>query len=151
MEMHSSDVVMFVRSAKVIKLVTPPDAHNEVMGAMEKAGFYTVAAGAGSWGVHATGGGTAFFDGGRFGNRPIFDQELPEDEAETVYRVFRKVREKGGRLHLVDVGKETAFRRLIEEHLKHLPRFPVLVRPDGRRLVGPEECTDAQLDKFLAD
>lgn len=142
---------MFIKSMRVISLVTPSDAQNEVMGAMEANGHYTWASNFGGYGGHATGGGTAFFDGGRFGDRPVYDKELPEDETEAIRLVFRKVREKGKTLHLVDVGKESPLRRMIEERWKHLKHFPVLVRPDGRRLEGPKECTEARLDEFLKD
>jgi len=151
MELHPSDVLMYVKSKKVVSLMTPAEAQNEVMGSMEEHGHYTWGSNFGSWGGHATGGGTSFFDGGRYGNRPVFDQELPEDEAEVVRLVCRKVRERGRTLHLVDVGKESALRRLIQEHLKHIRRFPVLMRPHGRRLEGPDECTEAGLDEFLTD
>jgi hypothetical protein len=103
------------------------------------------------YGGHSTGGGTAFFDGGIFANKPIYDEELPEDQADAVRRAFRTVQGAGRKLHLVDIGKESAFRRVIEEHLHHLRKFPVLVRPDGRRLEGPEECTESRLKAFLED
>jgi hypothetical protein len=142
---------MYVRSRKTILLVTPPNAVNEAMAGMEAHGYYTFGVIGGTYGGHATGGGTSLFDGGRFGNKPVFDEELPEDEAEAVDLVARKVREGGRRLHVVDVGKESALRRLIEDHRHHLKRFPVLLRPDGRRLEGPEEFTEAKLAAFLKD
>jgi len=151
MELHPSDVLMFVKSKRVVSIVTPPGARSEVMAAMEDHGHYTWGSAYGGYGGHATGGGTAFFDGGHFGNKPVIKEELPEAETEAVRLVYRKVREAGRTLHLVDVGKESAFRRLIEEHLRHLRHFPVLMRPDGRRLEGPEECTETRLDAFLAD
>ena len=151
MELHSSDVVMYVKSQRTILRVTPPDAVNEVMAGMEAHGYYTFGAIPGSYGGHVTGGGTALFDGGRFGNKPVFDEELPEDEAEALDLVARKVQESGRRLHVVDVGRESALRRLIEDRLHHLKRFPVLLRPDGRRLEGPEDFTEARIAAFLKD
>jgi hypothetical protein len=151
MELHPSDVLIFVKSSRVVSLVTPPDAQNEVMAALESHGYCTFGVGAGSWGGHATGGGSAFFDGGHFGNKPVFEEELPEDQANAIRLVYRKVQAAGRTLHLVDVGRESAARRLIQEHLKHLQHFPVLIRPDGRRLEGPQSFTEAALDAFLKD
>lgn len=153
-KLHPSDVLMFVKSTNEIMLITPPDARNEVMAAWEKSGYASFAAGGG--GVFVTAGrggspGETTYGEGRFGNKPIYHKELPEDQAAAIRLVYRKVHEKGRTLHLVDVGKESAPRRLLAEHLKHLRSFPVLMRPDGRRLEGPAAITEARLDEFLAD
>jgi hypothetical protein len=142
------DVLVYVRSEDVIQRVTPPDAQNEVVSALKGQGFYTF--GPTGWAGPVAISDTAF-NAGNFANKPITSRELPEDEEEAVRLVLKIALAKGKNVHLVDVGKESALRRLIEERLHHLRHYPVLVRPDGRRLEGLQNVTPGQLEAFLSD
>jgi len=142
------DVLLFVDSEKVIRTL-PPDAQDPTIRALRENGSYTFW-GAGYAGHGAISGGT-LFDAGRFGNKPVKSRELTDAENDAIHLVWRVLHEKGRTLHIVDVGKESALRRVIQEHLHHLRTFPVLVRPDGRRLEGLEEFTLENLEKFLSD
>lgn len=88
---------------------------------------------------------------GYFGNKPIQERGIPEAEQESIQRVISLANDQRRPFHIVDVGKESVLRRVIEEHLHHLHRFPVLVRPDGRRLEGTENFTSENLAEFLSD
>jgi hypothetical protein len=141
------DVLMYVKSEDIIRWVLPPDAQDEALRAFRERGYYACPV-IGNWGGHSAG---SFFDAGYFGNKPVRDKKLPELEADAIDRAWVAVHAKGKRLHIVDVGKESELRRVIEEHLHHLHSFPVLVRPDGRRLEGTESFSKENLDRFLSD
>jgi hypothetical protein len=145
------DVLMFIKSTRVIEYVTPPDARDAAIAGMTQDGHYTFTAAAGSYSIHGGIFGDTVFDSGRYGNKPIFDKELPEDEARATRVVFETAHAKHRTVHVVDIGRESALREYIEEHLHHLKSFPVLMRPDGRRLEGCANCTPEKLEKFLAD
>ncbi|MGA9839357.1 MAG: hypothetical protein WBF81_02970 [Thermoplasmata archaeon] len=142
------DVLMYVRSEETIRLVLPPDAQNEVIQGMRSQGYHTVtfSSGLGSGRVMGTS-----FNSGYYGNKPVREKELSEAEVEAIGVAWTAIREKGKTLHIVDVGRESALRRVIEEHLHHLEHFPVLVRPDGRRLEGVQNFTLRNLETFLSD
>lgn len=143
------DVLMFVNSLRIVRTL-PLDAQDEAIRSLRDGGHYPFWAGTFGYAGHG-GSGSTVFDSGRFGGKPVIEKELSPEEEEAIRLVLRLVREKGKTLHLVDVGKESALRRAFEEHLHHLRRFPVLVRPDGRRLEGIKEFTPENLEKFLAD
>jgi hypothetical protein len=145
-EVGHRDVLMFINSWKIVRTL-PPDAQNEAIGALRDHGCFTYLASAMSG---HTGAGTAF-ESGRFGAKPILRAELSDDERATIGLVYRLVHERGMTLHIVDVGRESALRKYITEHLHHLHDFPVLVRPDGRRLEGLDAFTSESLASFLAD
>jgi hypothetical protein len=140
------DVLMYIKSEETIRLVLPPDCHDEALRGLRSQGFYSVAPGP-SYAFHV---GTSS-DVGNFGNKPILDKEIPEAETEALRRTWAAVYAKHKTLHVVDVGKESALRRVIEEHRHRLQEFPVLVRPDGRRLEGTKNFSDENLAKFLSD
>jgi hypothetical protein len=142
------DVLLYIKSEDIVVRVLPPDAADEAIRSLRANGHYSLPPGQGYSGHWGTG---SFFDAGRFGNKPVRAKELPEGEEDAIRRVWAAVQEKGKRLHIVDVGKESALRRVIGEHLHHLQNFPVLVRLDGRRLEGVENFTEAGLEKFLSD
>ncbi len=142
------DVLIYIKSEDVVRRVLPPDAHDEAIGALRSGGWYTfLPAG---YGGHAGTSSTAY-DGPHYGYKPIMGKEVPEAEEDAIERAGATVFAHGRRLHVVDVGKESALRRLISEHLHHLKNFPVLCRPDGRRLEGADEFTQENLEKFLRD
>jgi hypothetical protein len=145
------DVLMFIKSTRVIEYLTPPDARDAAIAGLTRDGHYTFSAAAGSYSIHGGIFGSTVFDSGRYGNKPILDKELPEEEVEATRAVFQAARAKGRTVHVVDVGRESALREYISEHLHHLKAFPVLMRPDGRRLEGCANCTPEKLEKFLAD
>lgn len=145
-DVQRSDVLMFVKSESHIVAVLPPDYQNEAIASTRSTGGYTFPPITG----HASGGGQAAW-GESLGGRPIHQTELPADEEMALDRVARALAAKAGRLHVVDVGKQSSLRRYIEDRLHHLTNFPVLVRPDGRRLEGCSSFTDSNLAKFLAD
>jgi hypothetical protein len=147
-QVDPGDVLLYVKSEDHIRCVLPPDAHDEAIAASRASGYYTFWPG--GWAGHATGSSQALYMGS-LGNKPVLDKELPEDEVEAIRRVGAAIAAKSKRLHIVDVGTESSLRRYIEEHLHHLKRFPVLVRPDGRRLEGCDEFTDEKLESFLTD
>lgn len=144
------DVLMFVNSLRIVRTL-PPDAQDEALRALRDGGHYPFWAGTFGYAGHGGASGSTLWDSGRYGGKPIVENELTPDEEEAIRLVLRLVQERSKTLHIVDVGKETAFRRFIEEHRHHLRRFPVLVRPDGRRLEGIEEFTSEKLEAFLSD
>jgi hypothetical protein len=148
---HDRDVLMYVKSETVIRRVLPPNAQDEGIRAFQEYGHLTYYAPIGQTGGHSGFVGSTVFDSGRFGNKPILDKELTEEEADAVQLVWKVAHEKGRTIHIVDVGKESALRRLIEEHRHHLHRFPVLIRPDGRRLEDVHNFSEESLERFLAD
>ena len=146
---HSRDVLLYIKSEEVIRLVLPSDAHDAALAALRDGGYYTyygLAAHSASSGLSETA-----FKAGHFENRPVMGQEIPESEDEAIRRAGMAVVAHGRRMHVVDVGKESAPRRIIEEHLHHLKRFPVLCRPDGRRLEGADQFTQENLEQILRD
>jgi hypothetical protein len=145
------DVLMFIRSTRVIEYVTPPNARDAAIAGLTESGHYTFTPAAGSYAIHGGIFGGTVFDSGRYGNKPILDKELPQDEIDATRAVFRAAHAKHRTVHVVDVGRESALREYISEHLHHLKSFPVLMRPDGRRLEGCANCTPEKLEKFLAD
>ncbi|MFZ1023558.1 MAG: hypothetical protein WAN87_05435 [Thermoplasmata archaeon] len=144
----SGDVLIYVKSEDMIRWVLPPDAQDEGLRGFRDSGYYTCPVAGGKWGAHSAG---LDHNAGYFGNRPVRDKELPEEEAAAIDRAWVALRAKGKTIHIVDVGKESALRRVIEEHRHHLRSFPALVRPDGRRLEGTPNFTKENLDKFLSD
>jgi len=140
------DVLLFVKSEDIIRMVLAPDAQDEVLRAYRARGYCTPPM-ASLRGLPISPGPGA----GYFGNKPVRDKEIPEAEQEAIQRALSFVHQKGKSLHIVDVGKESALRRVIAEHLHHLHNFPVLVRPDGRRLEGSESFSNENLEKFLSD
>jgi hypothetical protein len=149
-QVEPSDVILYVKSEKVIRSVLPPGAQDEAIRAFHAFGSVTCAPQS-YYGGHGGFIGSTAFDSGRFGNKPILTEELPEEEEAALRLVWKVAYEKRRTLHIVDAGKESALRRLIEEHLHHLDHFPVLLRPDGRRLEDVKDFTEEQLDRFLAD
>jgi hypothetical protein len=145
---HPQDVLLYIKSEDVIRLVLPPDAHDEALGALRTGGYYTFqgAPYSSQAGVSAT-----TFPASQYGNQAITEKTIPESEDDAIRRAGRAVLAHGRRMHVVDVGKESAPRRIISEHLHHLKKFPVLCRPDGRRLEGADEFTDENLEKILRD
>ena len=142
------DVLMYIKSADVIQRVMPQEAHHEVMRAITERGYATLSPTTIYGGSRLAG---YAYDAGNFGGKPVRAKEIPEAEEEAICRAWDAVREKGKTLHVVDVGRESGPRRLIEEHLHHLRDFPVLVRPDGRRLEGSRNFNATNLEKFLSD
>jgi hypothetical protein len=149
-KVRHEDVLMFIRSIRVIESVLPPDARDAAIANLEQQGEYTFMTGPGYAG-HGGFIGASMFDAGRMGGKPVMDEELPEEEVEATRAVFRAAHAKGRTVHVVDVGRESSIRRYISEHLHHMTDFPVLMRPDGRRLDGCANCTPEKLEKFLAD
>lgn len=145
-EVSPRDVLLYVKSEEIIRMVTPPDAQDEVLRAYRARGYCTPPLAALRGLPIAPGPGAGYF-----GNKPIREREVPEEDRDSIQRVASLLRERGQSLHIVDVGKESVLRRVIAEHLHHLHRFPVLVRPDGRRLEGTESFTDENLARFLSD
>lgn len=145
-EVTDRDVLMYVKSEEVIRWVLPPDAQDEGLRAFRAGGYYTCWLQPG-YGGHSAG---SFFEAGHFENKPVRDKQLPEGESDAIDRACAAIYAHGKSLHIVDVGKESALRRVIEEHLHHLHSFPVLVRLDGRRLEGIESFTQESLEEFLS-
>ncbi|MGC2789678.1 MAG: hypothetical protein WA547_06445 [Thermoplasmata archaeon] len=146
-ELDARDVLMYIKSEDTIVKVLPPDSHEEFVRAYRANGYSTMPS------YPAAAGRLSGYpiDQENFANKPVRAKELPEAEEDAIRRAWDQIRAKGKTLHVVDVGKESALRRVIEEHLHHLHQFPVLVRPDGRRLEGIQSFTAEALDKFLSD
>jgi len=142
---------MFIKSTRVIEYVTPPGARDEAILGLQQQGQYTFFAGPAAYSIHGGISGSTTFDSGRYGNKPIFDEELPAEEIEATRNVFEAAHAKHRTVHVVDVARESPLREYISEHLHHLKSFPVLMRPDGRRLEGCANCTPEKLEKFLED
>jgi hypothetical protein len=147
-EVRPADVIMYVNSHQVVGTM-PPDARDAVIDGLQQHGYYTFFAS----GVVGHGGaaGSTVYSGGHFENRPIEGSSLSEDDEKAIDLVWKLVRQHEKTVHIVDVGRETGFHRYIEEHRHHLKQFPVLVRPDGRRLEGIGQFTDENLEVFLRD
>jgi hypothetical protein len=145
-EVRPQDVLMYVNSAAIVRTL-PVGDHDLLLGGMQEHGYCTVPAG-GSASSHIV---PADYNAGDFGGRPVRGQELSEEDQEACLRAWEAVHRTGKTLHIVDVGKESELHRYIALHLHHLRRFPVLVRPDGRRLEGPEAFTEENLARFLSD
>jgi len=139
------DVLLYVKSEDIIRMVLPPDAQDEVLRAYRARGYCTPPMASLRGLPIAPGPGAGYF-----GNKPVRDKEIPEGEQEAIQRVLSMVHQKGRSLHIVDVGKESALRRVISEHLHHLRIFPLLVRPDGRRLEGTDSFSVENLERFLS-
>ncbi|MFZ0892431.1 MAG: hypothetical protein WB778_03910 [Thermoplasmata archaeon] len=143
----NDDVLIYVKSESFIRWVLPPDAQDEGLRAFRGSGYYTCPV-IGNWGGHSAG---IDHNAGYFGNRPVRDKEIPEEEAAAIDRAWVALRARGKTIHIIDVGKESPLRRVIEEHRHHLRSFPVLVRHDGRRLEGCPNFSKESLEKFLSD
>ncbi len=143
-----ADVLIYIKSEDVVLRVLPSEAHDEAVGALRAGGWYTYFPA--GYGGHVGPSSTAF-DAAQIGHKPVTGKQVPEAEEDAIERAGATVFAHGRRLHVVDVGKESALRRLISEHLHHLKNFPVLCRPDGRRLEGADEFTQENLEKFLRD
>ena len=146
-DLDHRDVLMYVKSEDIIRRVLPPDAHDDALRAYHSDAFYSLPPMASLRGLHIGPG----WEHGYFGNKPVRDKEIPELEADAIERAVRTVHGRGRTLHIVDVGRESGLRRIISEHLHHLDSFPVLVRPDGRRLEGVQSFTEENLERFLSD
>jgi hypothetical protein len=145
-DLSHRDVLMYVRSEDTIRMVLAPDAQDEVLRAYRAKG-YCLPPMASLRGLSIGPGHEA----GYFGGKPIRDKEIPEAEEQAIQRASLAVHRRGKTLYIVDVGKESALRRVIQEHLHHLHAFPVLVRTDGRRLEGSGNFSDENLERFLSD
>jgi hypothetical protein len=145
------DILMFIKSTRVIEFVTPPGARDAAILGLQQRGQYTFFAGPAPFAIHGGISGSTAFDSGQYGGKPIFDDQLPQDEVEATRNVFQAAHAKRRTVHVVDAGRETPLREYISEHLHRLKSFPVLIRPDGRRLEGAANCTPEKLEKFLAD
>ncbi|HTZ61244.1 MAG TPA: hypothetical protein VMC82_01165 [Thermoplasmata archaeon] len=145
--LHPHDVLLFVKSERTIRLILPEDAHDHALEGLRQNGVYTFVPG--TYAGHS--GGAALWSTGEYAHKPVEGEDLPEDEEEAVRRAGALVMASGRTVHVVDVGKETAFHRVISEHLHHLRKFPVLCRPDGRRLEGVDAFTEDNLRRILAD
>ncbi len=146
------DLILYVNSEHIVRVLAP-EYRDPAISSLRQQGYYTFFAGtAAPVGIAVHGGYNAstLLDSGSFGGKPIVEHELTEDEKETIRTIFRLARERGMTLHLVDVGKESWLRKLIEVHLHHLREFPVLVRPDGQRLEGVPKWSVQQIESFLS-
>jgi hypothetical protein len=147
-ELDPRDVLMYIKSEETIVKVFPPNSHQEIIEAIRTNGYSTLTPNSVYGGGRLTGYAV---DAENFSNKPLRAKELPEAEEDACRRAWDEIRAKGKTLHVVDVGKESALRRVIAEHLHHLHHFPVLVRPDGRRLEGVQSFTAEALETFLTD
>lgn len=141
------DVLIYVKSDRIISKVLPADAQGEGHRIFHENGYLTCLP-APSFSGHGGFVGDTFFDSGRFGGRPLYAQELPDEERDALRRARQVAGERGLTLHVVDVGKESPLRRVVEEHLRD---FPVLFRLGGRRLEGVSNFTAERLEEFLSD
>jgi hypothetical protein len=145
---HSTDVLLYVNSHHILRTL-PPDAENAAIEGLSQAGTYTFVGVAGAARLGA--GGPALVGGNRTAARPIEGHELTADEQAAVDLVWKMIHECGKTLHIVDVGKQSGLLRYLEDHRHHLREFPVLLRPDGRRLEGCTQFTAEKLRAFLTD
>jgi hypothetical protein len=145
--LSENDVLMYVESEDIIRQILPPESQGEALRGFREMGSFACPIPEG-WGYQGQG---SYFTTSHSEYQPIKGKEVPAAEAQAIDRARAAVHERGKTLHIVDVGKESALRRVIEEHLHHLHNFPVLVRVDGRRLEGTESFTKENLEKFLSD
>ena len=145
---RAGDVLMYINSLKIVR-VLPPDSRDAAIGALQDHGAYTFVPQ--GWSGHGGFLGDTPFNAGHYGGRPIETEELTEDEETAIRLVLTLAHDHGRSVHIVDIGRETSFHRYIEEHRHHLKQFPVLLRPDGRRLDGIEQFSRDRLGKFFSD
>lgn len=74
---------------------------------------------------------------------------LPEDQQDAVDMVEEIASSHGFEVEVVDVTKEDAFRRDIQEHAKHIHSFPTVITDDGRRIEG--DITKEQVEALLTN
>jgi hypothetical protein len=148
-QLDHRDVVLYVNSEEIVGTL-PSSSQDTVLQSLRGSGQYTFPAMSG-WAGHGAISPGTHSDSGPYGAQPVYSHGLTEEESKAVQLVWRAIHDSGRTLHIVDVGKETSLRRAIQEHLHHIRRFPVLFRPDGRRLEGIEEFTLPNLEKFLTD
>jgi predicted DsbA family dithiol-disulfide isomerase len=72
---------------------------------------------------------------------------LSEDQQEIVSVVKQFARSYGFEVEVVDVTRENFLRRDIQEHAKHIHKFPTIITDDGRRIEG--NITKQQLEALL--
>jgi hypothetical protein len=133
------DLLLYVKSLPVVLKVLGYEDRNRAFAPHIAAGFYA-----------NRGGPLVSRETGRFDGKPVTSLELPESESDAIHRVWDLARARNRSLHIVDVGKESEFRRFFDEHRHHLTKFPILVRRDGERLEGADQFTPENLERFLA-
>ncbi len=74
---------------------------------------------------------------------PVFF--LSDDQSRALALAEEIALRRGYRVKVVDVEKAGRLERLVTEHLRGVQTFPVLVAPNGARLVGTEQFSEENL------
>lgn len=79
--------------------------------------------------------------------RPVYF--LSDDQSKAVAITEEIALQRGFKVKVVDIEKVGRIERLIAEHLRDVHSFPVLVAPNGQRLVGVEQFTEENLAALM--
>jgi len=74
---------------------------------------------------------------------------ITPDIAVCVRKVTDLVRKHHQTLRIVDIERPGSYREQVLEFMLGSHSFPILVRPDGRRLEGIEEFKESTIESFL--
>ncbi len=74
---------------------------------------------------------------------------LSDDQSRAVAVTEEVALKRGYAVKVVDVEKAGRLERLVTEHLRDVHTFPVLVTPNGQRLVGGEQFTEEGLSALM--
>ena len=70
---------------------------------------------------------------------------LSDDQSRALALTEEIALRRGYRIRVIDVEKAGRLERLVTEHLRGVQTFPVVVAPNGMRLVGSEQFTEDNL------
>jgi hypothetical protein len=78
-------------------------------------------------------------------------RELPVDDAQSLKLVLEIAPRMGYEVEVIDVAGSLEEVSSVPRDILDADMYPVLIRPDGARLVGAEWFTPRRLKRFLAD
>jgi DNA-binding Lrp family transcriptional regulator len=80
-------------------------------------------------------------------DQPVFF--LSDDQSRALALVEEFAARRNHQVKVVDVAKINRLERLVTEHLRGVQMFPVLVAPNGTRLVGAENFTEENVASMM--
>jgi len=91
--------------------------------------------------------GAGEVEGGISDEAPVYF--LSDDQSRALALTEELSARRGYQLKVVDVEKAGRLERLVTEHLRGVQTFPVLVAPNGLRLVGADQFTEENLAALM--
>jgi hypothetical protein len=76
-----------------------------------------------------------------------YDFTLPEDQERTVQAVDKVASELGVDVKIIDVTKENAVRRAVQEEIRRIKTFPTFVTSSGEKIAG--SLTEQNIRRLL--